>query len=81
MMGPFGLLADALVTVAIVAGIFWVSRRNRIGHHNVLSEVEGASEIIASPRQVRAAAGKAAKAAKAAKGNSKSEKNGKGTAK
>ena len=81
MTGPFGLLADALITVAIIVGIFWISRRNRIGHHNVLSEVEGASEIVASPRQVRAAASKAAKAAKAAKGNSKSDKNGNGKAK
>lgn len=78
MMGPFGLLADALITLAVIVGIFSVSRRNRIGHHNVLSEVEGASEVIASPRQVRAAASKAAKAAKAAKSSSKSETNGKG---
>lgn len=76
LMGPWGLLADALITVAIIITIFQLSRRSRIGHHNVLSEVEGASEVIASPRQVRAAASKAAKAAKSA---TKSEKKSKGS--
>jgi PiT family inorganic phosphate transporter len=75
LLGPWGLLADAIITVAIIITIFQISRRSRIGHHNVLSEVEGASEVIASPRQVRAAASKAVKAAKTAK---KSEKKGKG---
>ncbi len=67
MSGPYGLLIDAIVTVGAILAIFQVSRRNRIGHHNVLSEVEGASEVVASPRQVRAAQAKAARAAKAAK--------------
>jgi PiT family inorganic phosphate transporter len=67
MSSPFGLLIDAVVTVGAILAIFQVSRRNRIGHHNVLSEVEGASEVVASPRQVRAAQAKAARAAKAAK--------------
>lgn len=67
MSSPYGLLIDAVVTIGAILAIFQVSRRNRIGHHNVLSEVEGASEVIASPRQVRAAQAKAARAAKAAK--------------
>ena len=75
LLGPWGLLADAFITVAIIITIFQMSRRSRIGHHNVLSEVEGASEVIASPRQVRAAASKATKAAKSMK---KSESKGKG---
>jgi PiT family inorganic phosphate transporter len=67
MTGPFGILIDAILTVAVILTIFQMSRRNKIGHHNVLSEVEGASEVGASPRQVRAAARKAAAAAKKAK--------------
>ncbi len=67
MAGPFGLVIDAIITVGAIIAIFQISRRNRISHNNVLSEVEGASEVIASPRQVRAAEAKAAKAAKAAK--------------
>jgi PiT family inorganic phosphate transporter len=67
MSGPYGLLIDAVFTIGAILAIFQMSRRNRIGHHNVLSEVEGASEVIASPRQVRAAQAKAARAAKAAK--------------
>lgn len=67
MSSSYGLLIDAVVTIGAILAIFQVSRRNRIGHHNVLSEVEGASEVIASPRQVRAAQAKAARAAKAAK--------------
>jgi PiT family inorganic phosphate transporter len=63
MAGPFGLFADGIITLAVVITIFQVSRRNKIGHHNVISEVEGASEAIASPKSIRAAA-KAAQAAK-----------------
>jgi PiT family inorganic phosphate transporter len=59
-----------LVLAASIA-IFQISRRNRISHSNVLSEVEGASEVIRSPRQVRAAAAKAAKAASTAKKTTK----------
>ncbi len=67
MSSDYGLIIDAVVTVGAILAIFQISRRNRISHHNVLSEVEGASEVIASPRQVRAAQAKAARAAKAAK--------------
>jgi PiT family inorganic phosphate transporter len=63
MSGPFGLFADGIITLAVVITIFQVSRRNKIGHHNVISEVEGASEAIASPKSIRAAA-KASQAAK-----------------
>lgn len=66
--GPVGLIADAILVIAGSIAIFQVSRRNRISHKNVLSEVEGASEVVASPRQVRAAAAKAAKKAKSKKG-------------
>jgi PiT family inorganic phosphate transporter len=81
MAGPFGLFADAIITLAVVITIFQVSRRNKIGHHNVISEVEGASEAIASPKSIRAAA-KAAQAAKksaerATKRASSKEKGGK----
>ena len=63
MAGPVGLFVDGIITLAVVITIFQVSRRNKIGHHNVISEVEGASEAIASPKSIRAAA-KAAEAAR-----------------
>lgn len=71
MAGPVGLFADLVLVIAASIAIFQVSRRNRISHSNVLSEVEGASEVVRSPRQVRAAAAKAAKAAKTAKKTTK----------
>ncbi len=63
MLGPIGFLADAAVTIALIVAIFQVSNRNKVGHHNVLSEVEGASEAVLSPRQVRDLKARAAKAA------------------
>jgi PiT family inorganic phosphate transporter len=63
MSGPVGIIADLILVVAVSIAIFQISRRNRINHSNVLSEVEGASEVIASPRQVRKAAADAKKKA------------------
>lgn len=61
MSGPIGILADLVLVIAVSIAIFQISRRNRINHSNVLSEVEGASEVVASPRQVRKAAADQAK--------------------
>ncbi len=55
MQGPAGLVIDLIITLAVVVTIFQVSRRNKIGAHNVISEVEGASEVIRTPRQIRQA--------------------------
>ncbi|BDS49452.1 inorganic phosphate transporter [Rhodoluna sp. KAS3] len=74
LSGPVGLLADTVLVVAGSIAIFQISRRNRITHTNVLSEVEGASEVIASPREVRKAAAKAAAAAKKAAASAKGGK-------
>lgn len=55
LSNPFGLVVDAVITLAVIFAIFQISRRSHIGAHNVLhSEVEGASEAVLSPRQVRA---------------------------
>ncbi len=51
--GPFGLLIDAVLVTGIIIALFQVSKRNAVSHHNVLSEVEGASEIIETPQQRR----------------------------
>jgi PiT family inorganic phosphate transporter len=64
--GPVGFAVDAIITVAGIIAIFQISKRNKVAHHNVTSEVEGASEVVASPRQVKKAAEKATKAAKKA---------------
>lgn len=52
---PFGLIIDAVLTTAVIIAIFQISRRNRIGAHNVLhSEVEDAASTLVSRRRKRA---------------------------
>ncbi|MEY4741470.1 MAG: hypothetical protein RL672_220 [Actinomycetota bacterium] len=65
-LGTFGFIADAVITIAAIVAIFQISKRNKVAHHNLTSEIEGASEVVASPRQVKKAAAKAAQAAKKA---------------
>lgn len=56
MSSPFGILLDAVLTIAAIIAIFQISRRNKVGAHNVLnSEIEEASEVLLSKRQVRQA--------------------------
>ncbi|MEI6405027.1 MAG: inorganic phosphate transporter [Actinomycetes bacterium] len=59
--GDIGLIIDALITIAVIMAMFQISRRNRVTSKHVKSEVEGASAVVLSPRQVRTAAKKAAK--------------------
>lgn len=74
MAGSLGIIVDILVTGAVIASVYRMSTRNKVSHKNILSDVEGASDAIASPRQMRAAELKAAKAAKAVKlGKSKKQ--------
>lgn len=75
MAGSLGIIVDILVTGAVIASVYRMSTRNKVSHKNILSDVEGASDAIASPRQMRAAELKAAKAAKAVK-RGKSKKQG-----
>lgn len=56
MQGDWGLIIDGLLTAAVAAAIFTISRRNKINSTNVLSDVENASEIVLSARQLRAQA-------------------------
>ena len=78
-LGAFGILVDAVLITGAVIALFQISKRNAVTHTNVLSEVEGASEIVVTPAQRRRAekaaklaAKKAAeKAAKEAKKNKK----------
>ncbi|MBU6264975.1 MAG: inorganic phosphate transporter family protein [Actinomycetales bacterium] len=78
-LGTFGILVDAVLITGAVIALFQISKRNAVTHTNVLSEVEGASEIVVTPAQRRRAekaaklaAKKAAeKAAKEAKKNKK----------
>jgi PiT family inorganic phosphate transporter len=60
------LIIDGVLMIAVSIAIFQVSRRNKVNHHNVRSEVEGAAKTVASPRQVRKEAEAAAAAAKKA---------------
>jgi PiT family inorganic phosphate transporter len=62
-LGTAGVIADAILMTAVSIAIFQISRRNKVNHKNVRSEVEIAAESVKSPRQVRAEARAAAKAA------------------
>lgn len=53
MSSPFGILLDAILTTAAIIAIFQISRRSKVGAHNVLnSEIEEASEVLLSKRQI-----------------------------
>ncbi|MBP6043159.1 MAG: inorganic phosphate transporter [Rhodoluna sp.] len=65
-LGTVGLVVDGILMIAVSIAIFQISRRNKVNHHNVRSEVEGAAKTVASPRQVRIEAAAAAAAAKKA---------------
>ena len=65
-LGTVGLIVDGILMIAVSIAIFQISRRNKVNHHNVRSEVEGAAKTVASPRQVRKEAEAAAAAAKKA---------------
>ncbi len=45
-LGVAGIIIDAIVGVAVIAGIFLWSRRNEVSHHNVVSEVAGAGQAV-----------------------------------
>ncbi|MEO0025104.1 MAG: hypothetical protein RL196_1545 [Actinomycetota bacterium] len=45
-LGSFGIIVDAIVTLAVIVAIFQIARRNAVTHKNVASEIEEASEAI-----------------------------------
>lgn len=73
-LGPVGVVIDGVLMAAVSIAIFQLSRRNRIGHHNVRSEVEGVAKTVTSPRQVRKAAELERKVAKKVAKKSKGKK-------
>ena len=76
--GDFGLVADGLVTLAVIIAIFQISNRNKIAHHNVLdSEVSNAGEVVKTARQRRKEAIQAKAASKKSKSSGKSNSKGK----
>jgi PiT family inorganic phosphate transporter len=75
MQGDWGLIVDAVTTAAVCIAIFTVSRRNKINHTNVHSDIESASEVVLTARQIRSMA--AAEKRAAAKAKKKSKKKGK----
>ena len=76
MQGDWGLIVDCILTFAVAAAIFTISRRNKVSSTNLLSEVEGASEVVLSARQIQANAKsqKKAEAKAKQKGKKKGEK-------
>lgn len=63
-LGEVGLIFDAILMTAVSIAIFQISRRNKVNHKNVRSEVETAAKSVKSPRQVRAEVKAAAKTTK-----------------
>lgn len=45
-LGVGGVIIDAIVGVAVIAGIFLWSRRNEVSHHNVVSEVADSGRAV-----------------------------------
>jgi PiT family inorganic phosphate transporter len=45
-LGPWGIILDAVVGVGTIAFIFLWSRRDKVGHHNVVSDVAASGEAI-----------------------------------
>lgn len=45
-LGVAGVIIDAVVGVAVIAGIFLWSRRNEVSHHNVVSEVADSGRAV-----------------------------------
>ena len=74
MQGDWGLIIDGVLTAAVAIAIFTISKRNKINSTNVLSEVENASEIVLSARQLRAQAKAERKAEAKAKRKAKKGK-------
>lgn len=75
MQGNWGLILDGVLTAAVAAAIFTVSRRNRVSAASLQSEVESASEVVLTASQIRAQEKAARRAAELAK--KKSKKKGK----
>lgn len=73
-VGPFGILIDAVLVTGVIIALFQISKRNEVNHKNVISEVEGASEIVETEAQRRRAAKAEAKAAKKAAKKAKKKK-------
>jgi PiT family inorganic phosphate transporter len=46
-LGTWGVIIDAVVGIGTIVFIFLWSRRDQIGHHNVVSEVAASGEAIA----------------------------------
>ncbi|BDZ53523.1 inorganic phosphate transporter [Agromyces marinus] len=46
LMGPMGVIIDAIAAAAIIGGIFLWSRRDEVSHRNVLSEVADSGRAV-----------------------------------
>ena len=45
-LGTWGIIVDAVVGVSVILFIFLWSRRDQVGHHNVVSEVAASGEAV-----------------------------------
>ncbi len=52
-LGPVGIAFDTIVGIAVVAFIFWRSRRNQVSSANAVAPVQGQSDVAASGRVVK----------------------------
>ena len=52
-LGPAGLLIDLVVGLAIIVGIFVISRRNKVDSGNAISDLDQAGVVVRSPKATR----------------------------
>lgn len=46
LLGPIGILLDAVIGTLVIAGIFWWSRRNVVSHHNAINDIDDAGRVV-----------------------------------
>jgi inorganic phosphate transporter, PiT family len=46
LLGPIGIILDALIGALVIGGIFWWSRRNVVSHHNAINDIDDAGRVV-----------------------------------
>ncbi len=46
LMGPVGILLDAVIGAVVIVGIFLWSRRSVVSHHNAINDIDDAGRVV-----------------------------------
>ncbi|HYI32339.1 MAG TPA: anion permease [Glaciibacter sp.] len=46
LIGPIGILLDAVIGTIVVVAIFWWSRRSVVSHHNAINDIDDAGRVV-----------------------------------